>query len=90
MQEDIIYVIHFDGKRYEKSGLKIAYLDIKSARQIVTVEAKKKAHYEYEGDNYDLTRKEYKYWYDLSKEEQIKLINNMKEKFEIVEYRPNK
>lgn len=90
MQEDTIYVVYFDGKRYVKSGLKIAYLDIKSARQIVTVEAKNKAEYEYEGDRWDLTRKEIKYWYDLHKEEKVDLINKMKERFEIVEYKPSR
>lgn len=83
--DDTIYVVYFNGKRYKKDGLKIAYLTEGAAKQIITTEAKYKAECEYD----DMHKKEYKYWYDLSKEQRKELVEKMKERFEIVPYKPS-
>ena len=85
MQEDIIYVVYFDGERYEKEGLKIAYLNKSYAKQIITTEAKNKAKDKYDEE---VTSNVFKYWYELSEDLQKVLINRMKERFMIVEYKP--
>ena len=85
MQEDIIYVVYFDGKRYEKEGLKIAYLNKSYTKQIITTEAKNKVKDKYDEE---VTSKSFKYWYELTEELQKVLIDEMKERFMIVEYKP--
>ncbi|ATF13573.1 hypothetical protein A616_16785 [Brevibacillus brevis X23] len=37
-KEDCIYVIHKDGKRWEMTGRKIAYLKIGAAKGVITAE----------------------------------------------------
>jgi len=86
--EEVIYVIYFDGKRFESHNRRIAYLSESPAKQVVTVEAKHKAIYEYEGDSRDLSRKTNFYFDELPKEVQKELINKMRERFEIVHYTP--
>ena len=85
MQEDIIYVVYFDGKRYEKEGLKIVYLNKSYAKQIITTESKNKTKDKYDEE---VTSKAFKYWYELTEELQKVLIDEMKERFMIVEYKP--
>ena len=65
MQEDIIYVVYFDGKRYEKEGLKIVYLNKSYAKQIITTESKNKTKDKYDEE---VTSKAFKYWYELTEE----------------------
>lgn len=75
-----IYVIHKDGKRWDKSGRKVAYLRKGSAKGVITKECHMYA-YDVVFDRDDYYSKEYKEIYDKAYAEE-------ESRFEIVEYVP--
>jgi len=83
MSMEVVYVIYFDGKRYDNYSRRIAYLSEASARKVVTCEAKSKARVEYSG-NKDFEEG----WYALPLKQQKEFTEKMKERFEIIHFVP--
>jgi CRISPR/Cas system CSM-associated protein Csm4 (group 5 of RAMP superfamily) len=70
---DKVYVIYKNGEMFKDRGRKTTYLDAKSARQVISCEAKD-----------DIKRKlDYDVWYNLSKVDEKKLIEKEKHNYEI-------
>jgi hypothetical protein len=75
--DDRIYVIYRNGKRYEKSGRKIAYLTRSAAKGVITT------------DSAEIARQRTPHWYRLSQNQREVLTAQVAEaEFEIVEYAP--
>jgi hypothetical protein len=74
---DEIYVIYYNGMRYDSAGRKIAYLKKGSARGVVTVDAEEFARLNYGRG-----------WYDLPREERDRLVAEEKSKFSVKVYVP--
>ena len=77
IKNETVYVIYYDGKPYKTSGRKLVYTTIGSAKGVITTDSEEIARYDYEGS-----------WWDLHRDERKKLANTIKERFEVVEYKP--
>jgi hypothetical protein len=78
MNDDKIFVIYHNGKRYDKPGRKIAYLTKGAAKSVITNDSKELAQLRYDD----------KYW-ELSIEERNQLAKEIADKeFQIIEYVP--
>lgn len=73
---DVVYVIYLDGKMLESRGRKVAYLRVGDAKRIVTDESKIMAE-----DQCDTLC-----WYELTRAERNKRIEECKKRFEIREF----
>jgi hypothetical protein len=78
-KDNCIYVIHKDGKRWEKTGRKIAYLKIGAAKGVITAECNDYA--------YDAVR-HLDYYAPQRSDEFKKAFDEEFKRFEIVEYVP--
>jgi hypothetical protein len=79
MEEQKVYVVYKDGQVYQDSGKKIAYLQERYAKQLVTVASKRDAEYLYEPTRFNgkemisnirfkqLSSKEQKQWIDKAR-----------------------
>lgn len=76
LNEDVIYVLYYRGKMYENNNRRPIYIKESNAKQVLTSEAKRIAK-----DECDTLG-----WYDMTKDEQEKMINKVKERFEIKEF----
>ncbi|WP_297419063.1 hypothetical protein [Clostridium sp.] len=72
---DYVYVIYFDGKLHKNRTRKVAYLEEKYAKQVVTTEVNKLAN--------TLAYEDNKIYYDLSSEEKQEYIDKARDRFEI-------
>jgi hypothetical protein len=74
MNDDKIFVIYHNGKRYDKPGRKIAYLTKGAAKSVITNDSKELAQLRYD---------------ELSIEERNQLAKEIADKeFQIIEYVP--
>lgn len=78
MNEDIIYVVYFDGEMYKDRKRKITYLKLGNARQVITSDSKYIGQCMCESSGVC--------WYDLSKTEREEWTNKAKQRFEIKEF----
>ncbi|RKJ60276.1 hypothetical protein D7X33_28070 [Butyricicoccus sp. 1XD8-22] len=79
VKDETVYVIYHNGEPYNGTGRKIVYTTKGAAKGVITKEAKELAEYKYE---------EFCDWYELSRTERDRLIQNIINEFEIVEYTP--
>lgn len=77
IKDETVYVIYRNGTPYNTTGRKIVYTFKGAAKGVITNEAKDIAQMDYAGD-----------WYELSRSKREKLIENVTEEFEIIEYVP--
>jgi uncharacterized protein (UPF0333 family) len=84
MEEQKVYVVYKDGQVYQDSGKKIAYLQERYAKQLVTVASKKDAELLYEATRFKNKEMISNIrWYHLSKEEEKYWIDKAREHYEI-------
>jgi hypothetical protein len=75
---DTVYVIYFDGEMYREHNRKVAYLELKNAKQVITNDSKEIAK--------DMARLDRKYFYELTNEEEKEYIQKARKRFEIREF----
>lgn len=72
-----VFVIYYKGQPYDKASRKIVYLTKGAAQGVITSEAKEIA----ESECLD-------YWWDLTKVQKGKRIEEVKKEFKIIKYTP--
>lgn len=84
MEEQKVYVVYKDEQVYQDRGKKIAYLQERYAKQLVTIASKKDAEFLYQTSRFNGKEMMSNIrWYQLSKEEQKQWINKARSHYEI-------
>lgn len=78
MEEQKVYVVYKDGQPYVDRGKKIAYLQERYARQLITTIVNKKYEHQYEFEEDHNKR-----WFNLTSAEKLELTQELRKQFEI-------
>lgn len=84
IKNETVYVIYHNGEPYQGNGRKLVYTTKGSANGVITQDAKDEARYRFEKSKVGND------WYELSLSERDKLIDKVKEEFQVIEYAPRK
>lgn len=87
--DETVFVIYKDGKPYEATGRKLVYTKKGAANGVITAvagdEAQRRHNDKRRGKEYTIPE-----WYYLGRDENKRLIDEVRKEFEVVEYGPKR